>query len=224
MEFLRDTVGDLLRTVDQVLSELPRPRAEALRKQSDLDYLTDELSPAIEQTASGLETMAELVRTLSRFGRDSGEAPARADLDEAFDATIAVARRVFSDRAELESALQALGEATCRIGDLDQALFELVRAAMGFNELAGIEHGTVRVRGWSDEGHIHVEVFDEGNPMTPEQVRQAFDPFQVGDGGRVTRVTGLALAHRVLVEEHGGQLDVDRGGARFSATIPRYAT
>ena len=74
----------------------------------------------------------------------------------------------------------------------------------------------------AEEGWVSVRVTDEGVGMTPDQVRQAFEPFYTtkppGEG------TGLGLAVSYgIVREHLGRITVvseEGAGAIFVVRLP----
>jgi signal transduction histidine kinase len=79
---------------------------------------------------------------------------------------------------------------------------------------AGIDHGRVWVQ-------------DSGPGIPEEDLEQVFRPLYRSDRARGTRTggagLGLAIARR-LVEAHGGSITVEnRGGARFTVTLPATA-
>ncbi|MFG1403746.1 sensor histidine kinase [Xanthobacter sediminis] len=105
------------------------------------------------------------------------------------------------------------------LGDADQLHQALLNLILNAMEAAGRDgHVIVRVR--EEEGHVAVEVEDNG-PGVPQEVRGTlFDPFVT------TRVngTGLGLATvRSIVEAHQGEVtyaDAPEGGAVFTLRFP----
>jgi signal transduction histidine kinase len=69
---------------------------------------------------------------------------------------------------------------------------------------------------------VLVEIFDDG-PGIPEEIRERiFEPFfTTKDVGKGTGI-GLEIAHRVVVEELGGEISVvsQPGDTRFQVRVP----
>ena len=90
-------------------------------------------------------------------------------------------------------------------GELNQVWTNLIDNALDAMEGAG----TLTVRTYADEHAVVVEVHDTGHGMTDEVVAHAFEPFfttkEVGKGTGL----GLDMSRRIVVERHGGEIDVD---------------
>ncbi len=106
---------------------------------------------------------------------------------------------------------------------LTQVLLNIVLNAAAAVSSNGREDGRVTLRARAaDEGHVHIEVEDNGPGISVEVRDQVFEPFvttkSVGDG------TGLGLAVcRGLVESAGGEIGLDGSyelGARFFVVLP----
>jgi signal transduction histidine kinase len=83
-------------------------------------------------------------------------------------------------------------------------------------------HGRITIRTASENGRILVEVCDDG-PGIPDDARERiFEPFyttkDVGEGTGL----GLDIAHRVVVEDHKGDIRVlsEPGDTRFQVRLP----
>jgi len=79
----------------------------------------------------------------------------------------------------------------------------------------------IAIRSWRpNEGHVLLEVSDNGGGIAPEEMAHIFDAFFT------TKATGTGLGLslcRTIVEEHGGQLRASQGegyGATFHLQLP----
>jgi signal transduction histidine kinase len=86
-----------------------------------------------------------------------------------------------------------------------------------------VRRGTIVIRSWSDDVAAHVSVTDDGCGMPARVVERVFDPFfttkAVGQGTG----QGLAIAHSVIVDKHGGSIDVSSEpgqGTTFTVHLP----
>jgi signal transduction histidine kinase len=99
-------------------------------------------------------------------------------------------------------------------GELNQVWTNLIDNAVDAMEGGG----TLTVRTYADEHAVVVEIADTGVGMTEEVVAHAFEPFfttkEVGKGTGL----GLDLSRRIIVERHGGEIDVE---SQPGATVVR---
>jgi signal transduction histidine kinase len=69
--------------------------------------------------------------------------------------------------------------------------------------------GTLRVATRAEGSEVVVEIGDTGPGMSPQVATRAFDPFYTTkDVGKGTGL-GLDIAQRIVVERHGGTIDID---------------
>ncbi len=108
--------------------------------------------------------------------------------------------------------------------EIQQVLLNLLLNA----EQAMLNHrgrGTLRVRTSAADGHVHVEVADDGPGVPPDLTGRIFEPFfstkEVGEG------TGLGLSIALgIATSHGGSLELapSESGARFVLRLPISAS
>ena len=106
-------------------------------------------------------------------------------------------------------------------GELNQVWTNLVDNAVDAMDGAG----TLTVRTRRDGDAVVVEVCDTGAGMSPEVQQRAFEAFYTTkDVGRGTGL-GLDIAHRIVVERHGGQIEVESqpGDTRMRVRLPIHA-
>jgi signal transduction histidine kinase len=110
---------------------------------------------------------------------------------------------------------------TANPGELNQVWTNLVDNAVDAMDGSG----TLTLRTTADEHHVVVEVCDTGAGMTPEVAAHAFEPFfttkEVGKGTGL----GLDISRRIVVERHGGDIDVrsEPGRTVVAVRLPRRA-
>ncbi len=108
---------------------------------------------------------------------------------------------------------------------IQQVLTNLISNAIKFSP----KGSTVRlVTGRSKEGHLLVNVCDEGPGISPDDQDLIFQKFRQGSNPEnpVVKGTGLGLAiAKALVEEHGGDIGVESilgQGSTFWFTLPKW--
>jgi CheY-like chemotaxis protein len=83
-------------------------------------------------------------------------------------------------------------------------------------------HGRVVVAARQEYGDVVLECRDNGSGIPPELVPRVFDLFVQGERGLDRRQGGLGLGlavARMLVERHGGTIEVSSGGSKQGSTF-----
>ena len=194
----------------------------------DVAYLTAEIPTAIQQSLEGLERVATIVRAMKEFSHPSTKEKVSVDLNKAIESTITVARNEWKYVAQMVTDLAPdLPLVPCVPGELNQVILNiLVNAAHALGDVVGDgarEQGTITVSTRQRGDGVEIRIADTG-PGIPEAIRdKIFDPFfttkEVGKGTG----QGLAIAHTVVVEQHGGQLTFETvagAGTTFTIRLP----
>jgi PAS domain S-box-containing protein len=194
----------------------------------DVAYLTEEIPTAIEQSLEGVERVATIVRAMKEFSHPSAKEKVSVDLNKAIESTITVARNEWKYVAQMVTDLDPdLPLVPCVPGELNQVILNiLVNAAHALGDVGGDgapEKGTIIVGTRQVGDGVEICITDTG-PGIPAAIRdKIFDPFfttkEVGKGTG----QGLAIAHTVVVEQHGGQLTFETAegeGTTFIIRLP----
>ncbi len=109
---------------------------------------------------------------------------------------------------------------------LGQALDNLVNNAIKYSPVGRKVWIESTLRVVEGEDRVHIEVRDQGPGLTPEDVAQAFGPFQrlsaLPTGGEYSTGLGLSIVKQI-VEMHGGWVWIESepgSGASFLVEIP----
>ena len=193
----------------------------------DIAYLTEEIPAAIEQSLEGVERVATIVRAMKEFSHPSAKEKVSVDLNKAIESTITVARNEWKYVAQMVTDLDPdLPFVPCVPGELNQVILNiLVNAAhaLGDGGDDAPEKGIIIVSTRQVGDEVEIRITDTG-PGIPAAIRdKIFDPFfttkEVGKGTG----QGLAIAHTVVVEQHGGQLTFETAegeGTTFIIRLP----
>ena len=222
VKFISEGVQELLAHVDALHAK----QAPAAESDDDIEYLREELPPALKRVSEGLSRIAEIVRSLKDFSHADQNHMAAVDLNRAINSTLIVTRSEYAAVADIELDLQPLPDVVCHGGQINQVLLNLiVNSADAITDVVGRTgcRGTIAVRSRLDGNAAVIEIQDTGGGI-PESIRaQIFDPFfttkEVGKGTG----QGLAMARNVIVKSHKGVLDftTESGvGTTFTIRLP----
>lgn len=183
---------------------------------------------AIEQALDGIARVSSLVGAMKDFSHPSEGTKVEISLRDAVESTVTIARNEWKYVADVEIAIpDDLRPVYCLRDELNQVLLNLVvNAAHAIAEVVGTTgetRGRILITATSDDDGCEIRVSDTGCGI-PEAARaHVFDPFfttkPVGKGTG----QGLAIAHNVIVEKHGGTIAFEPtpgGGTTFVIRLP----
>jgi PAS domain S-box-containing protein len=191
----------------------------------DLEFLSKEMPRAFERTLQGIERVAAIVRAMKEFAHPDAVEHCAADLNHAIETTLTVAKSEYKYAAQIETRFGELPLVVCNVGELNQVFLNLIVnashaiAESGKDATAGRIVITTAVSG----ADVTVSIADNGVGISEENIEKVFDPFfttkPVGKGTG----QGLAIARSIIVEKHGGSIDIHGrpgGGACFELRLP----
>jgi signal transduction histidine kinase len=205
---------------ESLIEEIEKRTADA-----DLAYLFEEVPKAISQSLDGVARISKIVRSMKEFSHPGMDIKTPMDINKALESTLTVARNEWKYVADVETDFDPdLLPMPCYPGELNQVFLNIIiNAAHAIQSVyQGGESGKkglikVATRNLADKVEIR---FSDTGPGIPKEIRhRIFDPFfttkEVGKGTG----QGLAIAHRVILEKHGGSLRFETKMARGTVFI-----
>jgi len=219
MPELLDVVGRCVPFIEQIPPELDRAgEREALRlaiEELDLELFREDVSEAIGQALDGVAKVAKIVRSMKVFAHPGGGVEREpADLNDLIENATRICRNEWKYVSDLELDLDSnLRLVPCHPGDFNQVILNLVvnaaHAIADKVEAEGSERGLITVSTRELEDWVEIRVGDTGAGIPKEIRSRVFDPFfttkEVGKGSG----QGLSIARSIIVQKHGGSMDVD---------------
>ncbi|GAC1347558.1 MAG: hypothetical protein NVSMB23_27050 [Myxococcales bacterium] len=164
------------------------------------------------------ERLEALVRTVAGYAV-RGE-PEPVDVNQSVLAAMLLLAPRFDTAIRLERDLQAVPRVRCRRSEMLQVVINLVA-----NAIEAVERRSdprVRVRTWTQEGGVRIEVADNGAGLDPAVEPRIFQPFVSTKAAGLGSGLGLSIC-RGIVENHGGSIEVESragAGTRFTVALP----
>ena len=198
---------------------------------SEVAYLRAEVPKAIAQSLEGIDRIAKIVGAMKEFSHPGLE-KSPVDLNRAIDMTITVASNEWKYVADVKTELDAnLPLVPVIPGAFNQVILNMiVNAAHAIGDGApssGRPKGLITVATRLAGDTVEIDIRDNGCGMAPKTIARIFDPFfttkPVGKGTG----QGLAIAHDVVVNKHGGTVSVDSTpgvGTTFTIRLPLQLT
>lgn len=215
---LRDGTAD----TDAVLANL-----EAVLG-ADTDYVLQEVPMAIADALDGAGRVSEIVRAMREFAHPATANKSAIDVNRAIQSTITVARSEWKDVAEVRTDLDPdLPLVPCLPAEFNQAVLNiLINAVHAIADLVGDGargKGVITVSTHAAGPWAELRIGDTGTGIPADVQDRVFDPFfTTKEVGRGTG-QGLAIAHSIIVEKHGGTItfDTEPGkGTTFVIRLP----
>ena len=208
---------------------------EAFIDDEEIKYLIEENPKAVKQSLEGVDRISEIVKAMRTFSHPGGGEKSLANINEAIQSTVTVARNEWKYVADMELDLDPdLPSIPCLVGELNQVFLNIiVNASQALKELEENSFGETRGKGTisistrQDGNDAVIRIGDTG-PGIPEEIRsRIFEPFfTTKEVGRGTG-QGLSIAHGVITEKHGGsiRLETEVGkGSTFIIRLPLKAS
>ncbi len=236
-----DYVKDIFGLIDLYQQEYPQPSAaiQAEIDAIDLDYVRQDLPKLIASMKLGVDRIRGISTSLRTFSRADKDHKVWFNLHEGIDSTILILKhRLKASDAHPEIEIIAdygnLPIVECFPGQLNQVFMNILANAIDTLEEANQQRtfqaivanpNRIEIQTHLDdaEKQVIVQIRDNGMGMSDQVKQKVFDHlFTTKAVGKGTGL-GLAIAHQIVVEKHGGTIEVDSvlgEGTEFVITLP----
>lgn len=246
MQYLGDNLDFLknkMKKLEPIVANLPKvlEAAERTGCESDLvdktranlqtlnvESFSGHVLEAIKDSQDGVHHVSRIVRAMKEFAHPGQEEKTPVDLNRALESTIAVSTNEWKYVADIERNFEAsLPLVPAMAGELNQVFLNiLVNAAHAVgdtNDGGASGKGMITISTCSKGERVEVSIADTGTGIPDDIKERIFDPFfttkEIGKGTG----QGLAIAHSVIVQNHGGTLHCESSAGRgttFSIQLP----
>ena len=213
----------------------PIPEIQKFAQDIELEFIKQDLPNLLSSLAMGTERVEKIVRSLRLFSRLEDAEFQLFNIHEGIDSTIIILSHRLKASAT-NSGINIIKEygdiplVECYAGKLNQVFMNLLANAIDALEESVVNRKidnelTIRIRTavTDDKKSILVEIADNGVGIPLDVQQTIFEQFYTTKPlGKGTGL-GLAIAHEIIVEKHGGSLEVKSTpgeGAQFLITIP----
>ncbi len=197
------------------------------RIKSSLEQIPEALSDSIV----GVESVSKIVAAMKEFSHPGNEEKSQVCLNHVLESTITVAKNEWKYVADMQTDFDTELPAVSGLpSELNQAFLNIVvnaSHAIGDRVSAGdFAQGKIAISTREDGGWVEVKIEDTGGGIPATARERVFEPFfTTKDVGKGTG-QGLAIAHSVITQKHGGQIwfDVVEGvGTTFTIRFPQVS-
>ncbi|MBH8578461.1 AAA family ATPase [Nostocaceae cyanobacterium CENA369] len=236
-------VRDLLELIDLYENCYPQPVAEITEKvqEIELEYVREDLPKLIASMQEGINRIYDVSISLRTFSRADSQRPIPCNLHEIIDSTILILKhrlKTSQNRPAIEVVknYDDIPLIRCFAGQLGQVFMNLLANAIDALEESNIGRSideiklnpnriTLITKLNENNQSVCVRIKDNGIGMTPEVKQKIFDHlFTTKPVGKGTGL-GLAIARQIIIEKHGGSIEVNSTlgeGTEFVIRLPMY--
>ncbi|NET11293.1 MAG: HAMP domain-containing histidine kinase, partial [Symploca sp. SIO2B6] len=232
-------ISDVFEHLEFYQNQEPQEAIADHAEDIDLDYLLEDIPKMLASMETGCDRIKNISTSLRTFSRADQSTKAAFDIHEGLDSTILILKHRLKAN-EHRPAIQVdkhygdVPPVGCFPGQLNQVFMNILANAIDvFDEMA--QHSTfseleqspqmisVKTSISKDAQLVDIRIRDNGKGMTDEVMAKVFDHlFTTKAVGKGTGL-GLAIAHQIVVETHGGSLDVNSKvgqGTEFRIALP----
>ncbi|MBF2026956.1 MAG: AAA family ATPase [Oscillatoriales cyanobacterium C42_A2020_001] len=235
-DYIRDVFG-LLELYQQ---ECPNPSPLIQQKMDaiDLEYIREDLPKLIDSMKLGVDRIRSISTSLRTFSRADKDYKVLFNLHEGIESTILILKhrlKANDDRPAIEVVTNygSIPALKCFPGQLNQVFMNIMANAIDvFDEAAQqatfaqlqTKPQTITIQtALTPSNAIEIRISDNGKGMSQEVKARIFDHlFTTKEVGKGTGL-GLAIARQIIVEKHGGSLEVQSEvgqGTEFCIQLP----
>lgn len=171
----------------------------------NFSYLSSSFDNKIDRIKNGIERIMKIVNNLKGFSRVDRENIGKIDIKQSIEEAIEILNANEAKKVEFIKELKEVPLIDCFTKEINQSLFYIIQ-----NSIDAVDNnGQIKIINSYDEKteQIIIQIKDNGKGMSPEVLRQAFNPFfttkAVGSG------TGLGLSiTEKIIKNHGGKINI----------------
>jgi signal transduction histidine kinase len=193
-------------------------KIEKYQNQEDIDFINNDIKSLIKESITGTVRVAEIVKGLKVYARESNEILELCDLGACLEDALKIINNEIKYKCKIKKDIKNLPLFNCNEVQMTQVFTNLI-----VNAAQAIKHvGVLTIKAshnTSDkESNITISITDNGEGISEANKAKLFDPFfttkPVGEG------TGLGLSiSRGIIADHGGTISVESKegvGTRFT--------
>ncbi|AKG24625.1 trifunctional serine/threonine-protein kinase/ATP-binding protein/sensor histidine kinase [Calothrix sp. 336/3] len=234
----KDYVQDLFEHLETYQKQQPpNDVVQESAEEIDLEFLSSDLPKLLDAMKGATDRIKGISTSLRTFSRADTDRKVSANLHEGLDSTLLILkyRLKANENRPAIKITQNYGDLLtieCFPGQLNQVFMNILANAIDmFDEMAqtqtyqDIEANPqeISIRTSVESNHVYIRIHDNGKGMTEEVQAKIFDHlFTTKAVGKGTGL-GLAIARQIVVEKHGGSLNVwsEPGkGTEFCIALP----
>ena len=235
----QEYIKDLFQLIDIYQKELSHPSAslQEVVEKMDLEYLQEDLPKLIDSMQQGIARIRDISTSLRTFSRADSDRPVPFNLHEGIDSTILILKhrlKANDTRPEIEVIKNSgsIPMVKCYAGQLNQVFMNILANAIdaldesnrgrSYEDIKA-NPNRITISTSMEDKYVRIAIADNGTGMPSEVKQRIFDHLFTTKGVGKGTGLGLAIAKSIVVEKHGGAIEVDSTlgqGTEFTIGLP----
>ena len=219
IQYLKQSLFGIFELIDQYAKDYPIDTTPLtnIKKQLDLDFLKTDLPNILNSIDTGTQRIQDILASMRIFSRLDEAERKIVDIEKGIDSVLLI----FNSRLKFQHnrpAIQVikhysgLSQLDCYPGELNQAFLHIIANAIDALEETTsptVKEPTIIIHTALEKDCASIKISDNGAGIPDNIQDKIFDPFfstkLLGQG----KGLGLSIAHQIIVEQHGGTLEVE---------------
>lgn len=232
---------DMVNIINLYQQHYPNPVSEIQEAIAaiDLKHMLSDLPNLISSMKEGVQRIRNISTSLRTFSRADSDRKVYCNIHDGIDSTIMILKhrlKASEDRPDIQVIrdYDQLPELECFIGQLNQVFMNLLANAIDALEESNAGRTYIEIEAnpnqvfiqttlTEDKSHILIRIKDNGVGMSADVQQKIFDYlFTTKSVGQGTGL-GLSIARQIVVEKHGGAMEINSvlgQGSEFIIKLP----
>jgi PAS domain S-box-containing protein len=208
----------LVRAVEKLRTNLEEKAPGLLESDRQVRNAFELIRSANDVINTGCSRVTEIVRRLRSFARLDEAELKTVDIHDGLEDTLILIHHEIKHNITVEKDFGKIPAISVYPGRLNQVFLNILNNA----RQAIKDKGTITIKTYLSDGKVHVAISDTGVGISPDDVKNVFDPGFTTKGVGVGTGLGLSICYQI-VQEHRGEIKVEseRGkGTTFTVALP----
>ncbi len=239
--FLQQEMSNVLEAIKKTRDVIAHDEShQELRKELeelDIEYLAEELPPAIDQSIQGIQSVRNIVKSMKEFSHPENDETQDIDVNHIVLSSITLTINEWKYVAELEDKLaEGLPVVHGNPGKLSQVIVNIIVNAShaiydrieqekkNGMESSGVDKkDKITIETAAVGESVEIRISDTGTGIPAVVQEKIFEPFFTTKGVGKGTGQGLAIAHKIVTTQYGGSLEFETRlgrGTTFIIKLP----
>ncbi|MHC5755251.1 MAG: GAF domain-containing protein, partial [Nostoc sp.] len=242
LEQSKPVFADILKHLKLYQESLPNPKEEIIEhaEEIDLEYSLEDLPKMIDSMMIACDRLKNISTSLRTFSRADQDYKVPFNIHQGIDSTILILKhrlKANEQRPAIEviTNYDNLPQVECFPGQLNQVFMNILANAIDALDESNTDRSFGEIKANPNriiittslqEKQVEVKIADNGQGMSESVKQKVFDHLFTTKGVGKGTGLGLAIAQSIVVEKHGGTLDVNSTpgvGTEFVIILPILA-